>query len=106
VAKAEFFPPLAHLLRIHILEPLRDGPVKVGSPRTMIGVPASSLSRQLTYLRTHSILTDERQGKVVLDAVAERGVLQPLDDARAILAAHVSQQAVLASEPAAMSGAR
>ncbi len=95
--KADFFKSLAHPLRIHILELLRDGPVKVGTLQAMIGVPASSLSQQLTFLRTRDIVNAERQGNVVRYAVAEPGVLQLLDDARAILAAHVSEQAGLLS---------
>lgn len=98
--KAEFFKSLAHPLRIHILERLRDGPVNVGRLQQAIGVPASSLSQQLTFLRGRNILSAERQGNVVFYAVTDPGVLQLLDDARAILAAHVSEQADLLSSEA------
>ena len=98
--KAEFFKSLAHPLRIHILELLRDGPVNVGRLQEAIGVPASSLSQQLTFLRSRGILSAEREGTVVYYAVADPGILRLLDDARTILAAHVSEQADLLSADA------
>lgn len=99
--KAEFFKSLAHPLRIHILELLRDGRVNVGHLQEAIGVPASSLSQQLTFLRSRNVLSAERQGNVVFYAVTDPGVLRLLDNARAILAAHVSEQADLLSIEAA-----
>lgn len=98
--KAEFFKSLAHPLRIHILELLRNGPVNVGRLQEVIGVPASSLSQQLTFLRSRNILSAARQGNVVFYAVIDDDVLQLLDDARTILAARVDEQANLLSNEA------
>jgi ArsR family transcriptional regulator, arsenate/arsenite/antimonite-responsive transcriptional repressor len=102
--KADFFKSLAHPLRIHVLELLRDGPANVGRLQEMTGVPASSLSQQLTFLRSRGILNAERHGNVVVYAIAEPDVLRLLDDARAILAAQVSDQADVLSSPPAAAG--
>lgn len=79
--KTAFFKALAHPLRLRIIDELRGGPLSVGQLQTRLGVEQSTLSQQLAVLRSHSILSHERQGTTVRYEVTDPAIWRLLDSA-------------------------
>lgn len=63
--KADFLKALAHPLRLHIIELLKNGERNAGSIMKLLGVQQSSLSRHLTILKEAGILKSRQQGTVI-----------------------------------------
>ncbi len=82
--KAEFFKALAHPLRIHILDALRDGERSVADLRDILGVEPPNASQQLAVLRAKNIVVARKEGNNVFYAVPDPMIFQLLDDAKAI----------------------
>ena len=87
--KAEFFKALAHPLRIHILDALREGERSVGDLRDLLGVEPPNVSQQLAVLRAKSIVTARKDGNNVYYSVADPAIFVLLDDAKAIFNNHL-----------------
>jgi ArsR family transcriptional regulator len=95
VFKASFFKALAHPLRIHILELLREGPLSVGQLQDATASSGSSVSQQLAVLRSQNVVATERQGTTILYRIADPELVELLDVARRIFNAHLSDTAGL-----------
>lgn len=87
--KAEFFKALAHPLRIHILDSLRDGEHSVGELRDLLGVETPNVSQQLAILRSKNLVRARKDGNNVFYSVTDPTVFQLLDDAKVIFNNHV-----------------
>ena len=93
--KAEFFKALAHPIRIAILEHLRAGPHSVGEIQVLTGVAGSSVSQQLSILRSRGIVVPERAGTTIRYHAADPQIYALLDAARGIFYGHLSDSAEL-----------
>lgn len=87
--KAEFFKALAHPLRIHILDALRDGERSVADLRDLLGVEPPNASQQLAILRAKNLVVARKDGNNVFYSVRDPLIFQLLDDARAIFNNHL-----------------
>lgn len=87
--KAEFFKALAHPLRIHILDALRDGEHSVAELRDLLGVEPPNASQQLAILRAKNLVVARKDGNNVYYSVRDPLIFQLLDDARAIFNNHL-----------------
>ncbi len=102
--KAEFFKALSHPARIKILELLRAGEMTVTELQAQLEIEASSVSQQLTVLRSRNLVEARKAGTSVYYTVRDPAIFELLDVARKIFNNHlVDTRALLASlaeEPA------
>jgi DNA-binding transcriptional ArsR family regulator len=82
--KADFFKALAHPLRIRILDELRSGEVAVSDLSTRLDVEQSSLSQQLSILRSRNLVTARKEGLSVFYSIRDPEIFHLLDVARRI----------------------
>ncbi|MDB5100331.1 MAG: Regulatory protein ArsR [Cyanobacteria bacterium RYN_339] len=82
--KAEFFKALAHPLRIHVLDALRDGERSVGELRDLLEVEMPNVSQQLSILRAKNLVVTRKDGNTVYYSVADPAVFRLLDVAKEI----------------------
>ena len=87
--KAEFFKALAHPLRIHILDALRDREHSVGELRDVLGVETPNVSQQLAILRGKNIVASRKEGNNVFYGVRDPAIFTLLDVAREIFNHHL-----------------
>lgn len=87
--KAEFFKALAHPLRIHILDALRDREHSVGELRDLLEVETPNVSQQLAVLRAKNIVTARKEGNNVFYSVKDPALFRLLDVAREIFNNHL-----------------
>lgn len=87
--KAEFFKALAHPLRIHILDALRDGEHSVGELRDLLSVETPNVSQQLAVLRAKNLVTARKDGNNVYYSVSDPAVFRLLDVAKEIFNNHL-----------------
>lgn len=69
-AKAQLFRMLAHPARIRVLELLSEGDRAVHELRAAIEIEQSNLSQQLSVLRLAGVVTQRREGRDVVYALA------------------------------------
>jgi ArsR family transcriptional regulator len=87
--KAEFFKALAHPLRVRILEALRQGEVGVTELCARLGVEQSTLSQQLSILRSRNIVVGRKSGNAVFYSINDPATLRLLDAAQDIFNNHL-----------------
>ena len=87
--KADFFKALAHPLRIHILDALRDGEHSVGELRDLLAVETPNVSQQLAVLRGKNLVSARKEGNNVYYSVPDPTVFQLLDVAKEIFNNHL-----------------
>lgn len=87
--KADFFKALAHPLRIRILELLAEGDKNVNEIQTIIGVEGSSVSQQLSVLRSKNIVYGTKDGNRVLYSLRDPVIIDLLNTARQIFNNHL-----------------
>lgn len=87
--KSEFFKALAHPLRIAILDALRKGEVGVNELCTLLKVEQSTLSQQLSVLRSRNIVVSRKEGLNVYYSVRDVTVFRLLDVAKEIFNNHL-----------------
>lgn len=87
--KAEFFKALAHPLRIHILDALREGERSVADLRDLLGVEPPNASQQLAILRAKNLVVARKDGNTVYYSVRDPMIFQLLDDAKAVFNNHL-----------------
>lgn len=96
--KAEFFKALAHPLRIHVLDALRDREHSVGELRDLLGVETPHVSQQLAVLRAKNLVKARKQGNSVYYAITDPAIFDLLDAAKVIFNNHlVDMQDMLAT---------
>ena len=69
--KTDFFKALAHPLRIRILEILSEGEKNVNEIRELVNKEGSSVSQQLSILRSKNIVTGTKKGKFVVYSLSD-----------------------------------
>lgn len=87
--KADFFKALAHPLRIRILELLAEGEKNVNELQTLIGSEGSSVSQQLSILRSKNIVFSKKEGNRVLYSLRDPMIIDLLNIARQIFNNHL-----------------
>lgn len=93
--KADFFKALAHPLRIRILELLAEGDKNVNELLTIIGAEGSSVSQQLSVLRSKNIVIGTKDGNRVLYSLRDPMIIDLLNIGRQIFNNHLIDTAIL-----------
>lgn len=73
---AKFIQPLAHSIRIHIIEELRSGEMSVSSIQNRIGIPQASVSQHLAILKTHHLIKERKEGRRVFYSLVAPEIAQ------------------------------
>ena len=76
--KADFLKVLSHPVRLQIIELLKNGEKNVGTITKTIGIPQSSLSRHLLFLREGGILKSKQQGTVIYYSIEDHDIFRVL----------------------------
>ncbi|MCX5714811.1 MAG: metalloregulator ArsR/SmtB family transcription factor [Candidatus Omnitrophica bacterium] len=76
--KADFLKVLAHPLRLQIIEFLKNGEQKVGTIAKKIGIPQSSLSRHLLFLKEGGVLRSRQVGTVIFYGIESQDIFKVL----------------------------
>jgi DNA-binding transcriptional ArsR family regulator len=100
--KAEFFKALSHPLRIAIINALRVGEIGVNELSLQLKVEQSTLSQQLSLLRSRNIVVGRKDGQNVFYSVRDPEIFKLLDVAKEIFNNHlvnVQDLLVRMSEP-------
>ena len=87
--KADFFKALAHPLRIRILEVLTDGAKSVNEIQQILSSEGSTVSQQLSVLRTKNIVVGRKDGKKVLYSLRDPAIVELLKVARELFNNHL-----------------
>lgn len=94
--KAAFFKALAHPIRIHILDALREGERNVNELKEILEIEASNVSQQLAILRSKNLVNTRKDGNSVYYSVRDPEIFTLLDASKAIFNNHlIDLQAVL-----------
>lgn len=83
--QAELLKALAHPVRLHILDILRDGERCVCHIEAVVGMRQAYVSQQLSTLRRAGLVTDRKDGLRVYYRLADRALLRVLDQTRTLL---------------------
>jgi len=83
------FKALSHPLRIRILELLAEGEKNVNELQTLIGSEGSSVSQQLSILRSKNIVYSKKEGNRVLYSLRDPMIIDLLNIARQIFNNHL-----------------
>lgn len=87
--KAEFFKALAHPIRIHILDALRDGEHSVNELREILDIEPPNVSQQLAILRNKNLVVARKDGSNVYYSIKDPMVFQLLDLCKEIFNNHL-----------------
>ena len=87
--KAEFFKALSHPLRIAIIDALRSGEVGVNELSSHLKVEQSTISQQLSMLRSRNIVVGRKDGQNVYYSVRDPAIFRLLDVAKDIFNNHL-----------------
>lgn len=94
--KAEFFKALAHPIRIHILDTLREGERNVNEMKEILGIEAANVSQQLAILRNRNLVNTRKEGNSVYYSVRDPAIFELLDVSKTIFNNHlIDLQSVL-----------
>lgn len=94
--KAEFFKALAHPIRIHILDALRDGEHSVNELKEILAIEAPNVSQQLAILRNKNLVNTRKEGTTVYYSIRDAAIFELLDISKTIFNNHlVDLQTVL-----------
>ena len=97
--KAELFKSMGHPTRLRILELLRTGEMTVSELQQNLEIDASSVSQQLSLMRTRQLVNARKQGTNVYYKVRDPLIFEMMDIAREIFQNHVeSMQSMLDDE--------
>ena len=88
--------PMAHPLRLALLNALRDGERGVGDLAESIGATQSLVSQHLGVLRNQGLLRTRRNGNEVYYRIAYPKMVQACDLLREVLFEHLRSQEELA----------
>jgi DNA-binding transcriptional ArsR family regulator len=87
--KAEFFKALAHPVRIHIIDSLREGELSVNELKDILNIEAANVSQQLSILRNKNLVIARKDGNNVYYSIKDPMVFQLLDLTKAIFNNHL-----------------
>lgn len=87
--KAEIFKALAHPARIQIIDALRTGEHSVNELSELLGSQSSSVSQQLSVLRSRNLVNTRKDGNVVFYSITDPIIFKLLDICRQIFENHL-----------------
>ncbi len=87
--KADFFKALSHPLRIRILELLSEGEKSVHEIQEILVSEGSTVSQQLSVLRSKNIVVGRKEGKNVLYSLRDPSTVDLLNVARELFNNHL-----------------
>ena len=94
--KADFFKVLSHPARLAILDHLRNGEKSVNELQTLLDADQSTISQQLSRLRSGNLVDTRKDGTTVYYSIRDPMIFQLLDVAREIFNRRlISHQALL-----------
>ena len=94
--KADFFKALAHPVRIHLIDCLREGERSVGELSELVGLELANVSQQLAVLRSKNIVTARKEGNAVYYSVKDPELFTLLNSAKTVFNNHlITVQGVL-----------
>ncbi|WP_378154153.1 ArsR/SmtB family transcription factor [Chungangia koreensis] len=96
--KADFFKALAHPLRIRILELLSEGEKSVNEIQEALQSEGSSVSQQLSVLRSRNIVVGRKNGKHVIYSLRDEAIADLLTVARNIFNNHLIDTVAMLEE--------
>jgi|ERR1035437_7269676 DNA-binding transcriptional ArsR family regulator len=102
--KAEFFKALAHPLRVRIIDAVRGGEIGVNELSVRLGVEQTTLSQQLSILRSRNIVIGRKNGSNVFYSVRDPAMFRLFDVAREIFNNHLIDVRDLLSQVEAAAG--
>jgi ArsR family transcriptional regulator len=102
--KAEFFKALAHPLRVRIIDAVRGGEIGVNELSVRLGVEQTTLSQQLSILRSRNIVVGRKNGSNVFYSVRDPAMFRLFDVAREIFNNHLIDVRDLLSQVEAGAG--
>lgn len=90
---AHYFQALAEPNRLRILNFLRDGEKNVGEITNLCGTSAANVSRHLTMLAKHGLVTREVRGNAAYYRIADSQIYQLCDLVCGSIARRIGEQA-------------
>lgn len=94
--KAAFFKALAHPIRIHILDALREGERNVNELKAILEIEAANVSQQLAILRSKNLVNTRKEGNNVYYSIRDPAIFTLLDASKTIFNNHlINLQSVL-----------
>ncbi|MHB1612198.1 MAG: ArsR/SmtB family transcription factor [Sulfobacillus sp.] len=96
--KADLFKTLGHPVRLWILELLRGGEKTVTELQQSLEIEASSVSQQLSVMRSHQLVESRKIGTSVFYTVRDPYVFDLLDIARKIFENRVATMTAVLDE--------
>jgi len=94
--KSEIFKALAHPVRIHILDTLREGERNVNELKEILSIEAANVSQQLAILRNKNLVNTRKEGNNVYYSIRDPALFELLDVSKKIFNNHlIDLQAVL-----------
>lgn len=96
--KADFFKALSHPLRIRILELLSEGEKSVNEIQDALQSEGSSVSQQLSVLRSRNIVVGRKSGKHVIYSLRDAAIADLLKVARDIFNNHLIDTVAMLEE--------
>jgi ArsR family transcriptional regulator len=96
--KAEFFQALAHPVRVHIIEILRDGELSAGSILGQLEIEQANGSQHLSVLRAKRIVLTRKEGNQVFYRLRDPMIVEVLDILRKYFHSQLSENLALLEE--------
>ena len=97
--KTQLFKTMGHPTRLRILELLRTGEKTVGELQQALDIDPSSVSQQLSLMRTRQLVDARKQGTSVYYTVRDELVFDIMDIARQIFQNQISTMQSMLTEP-------
>lgn len=97
--KTQLFKTMGHPTRLRILELLRTGEKTVGELQQALDIDPSSVSQQLSVMRTRQLVDARKQGTSVYYTVRDELVFDIMDIARQIFQNQISTMQSMLTKP-------
>jgi ArsR family transcriptional regulator len=87
---------MSHATRLRLVHILRDGPKRVADLAQTTGLSQASVSRHLTTLRDHGVVTAQRRGQEIIYHITSPKIVAVCDLMREVLAEQATHQSDIA----------
>ncbi|MBX9687516.1 MAG: metalloregulator ArsR/SmtB family transcription factor [Candidatus Obscuribacterales bacterium] len=94
---ARLFGVLSHPIRIRIIEELQREDLTVGSLRDILGITHAAVSQQLSVLRSHHLVAENRQGRNVFYHLRKPALAKWIMDGTAFISPDTSEVELMVS---------
>lgn len=89
--QAEFCKTMGNTIRLHVVHILREHPKTVGKISQEIGLPQSSISRDLSCLRNMGVVTAKRNGTEMVYQITDKKIVEVCDLVRSVLVEQIQK---------------